>query len=184
MDVERVRAIIKKFAHVEETVQWGESLVFWVGDKAIGGRMFAVVRMEGQGKVVMSFSAGPERYAELIENEGLIPAPYAAHNYWVALERWDALEARDLAQLLADAHALTLAKLSKRTRAVLAMPAPERRRLVAQRREALLAAKAAESVAKKASPRRSNKPAGKSAAALEPAPAAASRRRKTERVPA
>jgi predicted DNA-binding protein (MmcQ/YjbR family) len=165
MDAERVRAIVRKFAHVEETVQWGESLVFWVGDKAIGGRMFAVVRMEGQGKVVMSFSAGPERYAELIENEGLIPAPYSAHNYWVALERWDALEARDLAQLLADAHALTLAKLSKRTRAVLAMPAPERRRLVAERRrlvaerrKALLAAKAAKSITRKASSPRSAKP--------------------------
>jgi hypothetical protein len=91
----------------------------------------------------MSFSAGPERYAELVEQEGLIPAPYSAHHYWVALEHWNALEARELAARLADAHALTYAKLPKRTRNVLALPSAERRRVIDERRKALAAAKAA-----------------------------------------
>jgi predicted DNA-binding protein (MmcQ/YjbR family) len=143
MDAERVRAIVKKLPYVEETVQWGEHLVFWVGDKAIGGKMFAVVSMDGLGKAVMSFSAGPERYAELVEQEGLIPAPYSAHHYWVALEHWNALDAAELAARLADAHALTLSKLPKRTRNLLALPSAERRKLIVERRKALAAAKAA-----------------------------------------
>jgi len=185
MDAERVRAIVRKFAHVEETVQWGENLVFWVGDKAIGGKMFALVNMDADGQAVMSFSAGPERYAELIENEGVIPAPYMARIYWVALERWDALDPRELAQLLAAAHARTLAKLPKRTREALALPAAERRRLVTdrrrlleQRREAMLAARAAEPGT------RSGKPVQEQPAPVrELAQAAARPQRKTRRAP-
>ena len=142
MDAEKVRAIVTKLPHVEETVQWGDRLVFWVGDKAIGGKMFAVVDLSGEGKTLISFNAGPERFAELVETEGIVPAPYLARIHWVALEHWDALTARELADLLAAAHALTFAKLPKRTRDALAMPAAERRKLVAARRKLLVARKA------------------------------------------
>lgn len=145
MDVERVRTILRKLPHVEETVQWGDKLIFWVGDKAIGGKMFALVALDANGgsRTVMSFSAGPERYAELLENEGVIPAPYMARIHWVALEHWEAIEPRELATLLAQAHTLTLAKLPRRTRDALALPAAERRRLIDQRRRLLATAKAA-----------------------------------------
>ncbi len=46
-------------------MQWGANLVFWVGDKAIGGKMFALANLDEDGKAVLSFHAGPERYAEL-----------------------------------------------------------------------------------------------------------------------
>ena len=142
MDAERVRAIVRKLDHVEETVQWGETLVFWVGDKAIGGKMFALISLDAEGGPVMSFSAGPERYSELLENEGVIPAPYMARIHWVALEQWDALGARELTELLTAAHAMTCAKLPRRTLEVLALPAAERKRLVEERRKVLAAAKA------------------------------------------
>ena len=134
MDVETVRTIVTRLPFVEETVQWGETLVFWVGDKAIGGRMFALVNMEANGKAEVSFSAGPERYAELLETEGVIPAPYMARIYWVALEHWGALPARELTQCLVDAHALTYGKLPQRTRDVLHLPKAERRKLIEERR--------------------------------------------------
>ena len=89
MDAERVRDFLRKLPHVEETMQWGANLVFWVGDKAIGGKMFALVNLDDDThRRVMSFPAGPERFHELLENAGVIPAPYAARLYWVALERW------------------------------------------------------------------------------------------------
>jgi predicted DNA-binding protein (MmcQ/YjbR family) len=144
VDAERVRTILRKLPHVEETVQWEGALVFWVGDKAIGGKMFAIARIEPFGKAVLSFSAGPERYHELLEREGVIPAPYMARNHWVAMEHWDALDARELAARLADAHALTYAKLPRRTREVLGLPAAERRKLIEERRNTLAAARDSE----------------------------------------
>ncbi len=149
MDAEQARALAKRLPHVQETVQWGEKLLFWVGDKAIGGKMFALINMEDDGRGVISFSAGPERYAELVEQEGIRPAPYLARVHWVALEHWAALSAGELARCVEHAHALTYAKLSKRTREALALPGAERRKLLAERRKLL-----AKTKRKKRRPRR------------------------------
>jgi predicted DNA-binding protein (MmcQ/YjbR family) len=142
MDAERIRAYLLTLPHAVETMQWGANLVFWVGDKAIGGKMFALVNLEGDGKAIISYAAGPERYSELLEIEGVIPAPYMARIYWVAVERWNVFRTAEWEQELLAAHTLTLNKLPPRTRAVLAMPATRQKRLIADRRK-LLAARAA-----------------------------------------
>ena len=138
MDTEQTRAFLLSLPMVEETLQWGENLVFWVGDKAIGGKMFALMALDG-GKAVLSFAAGPEGFAELTECDGIIPAPYMARIYWVAMERWNALRSEELKQRLRNAHGLVAAKLPPRTRAALALPAAERQRLIAARRRELAA---------------------------------------------
>src|ERR1035441_10591479 len=101
MDVERLRAYLLTLPHVAETMQWGANLVFWVGDKAIGGKMFALIDLDDPRRShnlqpatdnphpLLSYAAGPTRYAELLELEGLIPAPYFARAHWVAALRWD-----------------------------------------------------------------------------------------------
>ncbi len=116
MDVETARAYLRKLPHVVETVQWGDNLVFWVGDKATGGKMFAVLNLDEDQKGVLSFAAGPELYAELLEIEDVFPAPYLARAHWVALRRWGALPTRDLEQHLKHGHALVYAKLPKKAR--------------------------------------------------------------------
>jgi predicted DNA-binding protein (MmcQ/YjbR family) len=118
-------------------MQWGANLVFWVGDKAIGGKMFALVNLDGDGKAVISYAAGPERYSELLEIEGIIPAPYMARIFWVAVERWNVFRPAEWEQELRAAHTLTFNKLPPRTRATLAMPATQQRRLIAERRKIL-----------------------------------------------
>ena len=45
MDAERFRAYLLTLPHVVETAQWG-GLVFWVGDKSIGGKMFVMVPLD------------------------------------------------------------------------------------------------------------------------------------------
>ncbi len=142
MDAERIRAYILSLPHAVETMQWGANLVFWVGDKAIGGKMFALVNLDGEGKGVISYSAGPERYSELLEFEGIIPAPYMARIFWVAAERWDVFRTTQWEQELRAAHTLTFNKLPPRTRTVLNLSPTQQKRLIAERRK-LLAAKAA-----------------------------------------
>ncbi|MBS1823535.1 MAG: MmcQ/YjbR family DNA-binding protein [Acidobacteria bacterium] len=119
MDAERMRAMLLKLPHVAETMQWGANLVFWAGDKAIGGKMFAIVDLESEGGPVISYAAGPERFAELLEQEGVRPAPYLARAYWVAVERWDVFRAQEWARELEAAYAIVYAKLTKRTREAL-----------------------------------------------------------------
>lgn len=130
--------MLLKLPHVAETMQWGAHLVFWVAEKSIGGKIFAVVNLEADGKDVISYAAGPERFAELTEREGIRPAPYFARVHWVAVERWDVFRAAEWQSELEAARALIFAKLPMRTRDVLAMPPRERKQLIAQRK-ALLA---------------------------------------------
>lgn len=149
MDADRLRACLLTLPHVVETMHWGANLVFWVGDKAIGGKMFALINLDDPGPerhrvvhhALMMYAAGPARYSDLLEIEGLIPAPYMARIHWVAAERWDIFTTAEWQRELRAAHALTLAKLPKKVLATLALPATKQKSLIAARRK-LLAAKA------------------------------------------
>ena len=132
MDPERVRAYLLKLPHVAETMQWGANLVFWVGDKTIGGKMFALINLDEptgdelsgrKPRAVISYAAGPTRYPDLLEREGLIPAPYLARAHWIAALHWDAFTPTEWKAELLAAHALVLAKLPPKTRKLLTAPA-------------------------------------------------------------
>ncbi|MGC2301112.1 MAG: MmcQ/YjbR family DNA-binding protein [Acidobacteriaceae bacterium] len=135
MDAESLRAFLLTLPDVCETMQWGDNLVYWVGDKAVGGKMFALASLEPDHGAVLSFAAGPERFSELVEIEGVFPAPYLARAHWVAVERWNTLPAAELKVLLRAARELIYAKLPARTKAVLAMPAAEKKKAIAARRK-------------------------------------------------
>jgi predicted DNA-binding protein (MmcQ/YjbR family) len=137
MDSESTRAFLLGLPFVEETLQWGNNLVFWVGDKAIGGKMFALMNLDADSNGVLSFAAGPEGAAELLEIDGIFPAPYLARAHWVAMERWNALRKTDLEAQLRAARDIVEAKLPRRTRDLLSMPAGERRKLIAARKKGL-----------------------------------------------
>jgi predicted DNA-binding protein (MmcQ/YjbR family) len=119
MDNERIRALCMALPHVAETVNWGHHLVYWVGDRDIGGKMFAMTDLDGSGVGVLWFHCGAERFHELLEVDGIIPAPYLAKAHWVTLERWDALRLRQIEEELRRAHDLIFAKLAPRTKAIL-----------------------------------------------------------------
>jgi len=138
MDVERIRAFLLSLPHVVETEQFG-GLVFWVGDKALGGKMFAMVKLEqdnGRPRVI-SYPAGAERYPDLLEIDGIYPAPYVARIYWVAAERWSVFRTAEWEEQLRTAHELTFAKLPPKVRKALALPAAKQKRLIAERRKLL-----------------------------------------------
>jgi predicted DNA-binding protein (MmcQ/YjbR family) len=137
MDNERIRAFCLSLPHVVETVNWGHHLVYWVGDRDIGGKMFAMTDLDGTGSGVLWFHCGAERFHELLERDGMIPSPYLARAFWVTMERWDALRAREIEDELRQAHALMFDKLPKRTRTLLALPEKERSELIRTRKKAL-----------------------------------------------
>jgi predicted DNA-binding protein (MmcQ/YjbR family) len=137
LDNERIREICMGLPHVAETVNWGHHLVYWVGDRDIGGKMFAMTDLDGTGTGVLWFHCGGERFHELIENEGIIPSPYLARAGWVTVERWDALRPREVEEELKKAHALIFEKLPKRTKTVLALPEKERARVIRERKKLL-----------------------------------------------
>ena len=137
MDNERIRAICLALPNVTETVNWGHHLVYWVGDRDIGGKMFAMTDLDGSGTGVLWFHCGAERFHELLEQDGIIASPYLAKAGWVTVEHWNALRAREVEDELRRAHSLIFEKLPKRTKAVLAMPEKERARAIRERKKVL-----------------------------------------------
>ena len=140
MDNERIREICMALPHAAETVNWGHHLVYWAGDRAIGGKMFAMTNLDGIGTGVLWFHCGHERFHELLERDGIVASPYLAKAGWVTVERWNALRPREIEEELRLAHSLIYEKLPKRTKSVLALPEKERAKIIRERK-LILAAK-------------------------------------------
>jgi predicted DNA-binding protein (MmcQ/YjbR family) len=139
MGLERTRAYLLSLPFVEETLQW-DHFVYWVMDKAVGGKMFAVLVPEQGERHVMSFAVPLDRFNDLLETEGVIPAPYLARAHWVALERWDVFTERELHEHMKAAYERVEAKLPTRVQRTLEMKPAEYRRYVRERRALLKAA--------------------------------------------
>jgi predicted DNA-binding protein (MmcQ/YjbR family) len=138
MDNERIRAICMVLPHVAETLNWGHHLVYWAGDRDIGGKMFAMTDLDGTGFGVLWFHCGAERFHELLEIEGISASPYLAKAHWVTMERWDVLRARQIEEELRRAPGVIFEKLPKRTKTVLAMPEKERAKVIRERKKVLI----------------------------------------------
>lgn len=122
MDIDWLRQLCLSFPGATEQIQWGNDLLF-----KVGGKMFAAAPLE-PAPVCLSFKASPEKFVDLTERVGIIPAPYLARAQWVALENQDALTLEELARLLRESYDLVIAKLPRKTReGLLAMPASKRK---------------------------------------------------------
>lgn len=114
--VEWVRQFCLTLPGTTEKVQWEHDLLLMVG-----GKMFCVANLEpGMGPTKIAFKCTPERFSELVEIEGVIPAPYMARNHWVALVEIEALRQSEIKTLIRNSYQLVLAKLPKKTQAALA----------------------------------------------------------------
>ena len=72
--------------------------------------------MDAKYPTKLSFKCTPEKFAELIERDDVVPAPYVARYHWVGLEKWDAIPQRELKELLKNAYQLVHDKLPKKVR--------------------------------------------------------------------
>jgi Uncharacterized protein conserved in bacteria len=114
MDIDWLREYCMSLPHTTETIQWGSDLVF-----KIAGKMYAVVALE-PGDHWLSFKCTAEDFARLVEQVGIIPAPYLARASWVALETPNALTRTEIKRLIRQAREIVMAKLPKKTQAALA----------------------------------------------------------------
>ena len=112
MNIDSVRSYCLSLPHATEDIQWGNDLLF-----RIAGKIFAGISLDPPHS--LSFKCTPEKFDELIELEGIIPAPYTARNKWVMLERLDALRDSEIKTLIAISYEMIFSKLTKKTQAEL-----------------------------------------------------------------
>ena len=111
MSFARLRAYAATLPGATRDIKWGADECF-----SIGGRMFAVFSIERGSPRNLSFKVDDERFLELTDRDGIVPAPYLARAHWVLLERANALPPDAARALIARSHALVAAKLTKKAR--------------------------------------------------------------------
>jgi predicted DNA-binding protein (MmcQ/YjbR family) len=127
MEIDSLRNYCLSFPQATEGIQWGSDLLF-----RIAGKIFLVVNLEPPHQ--FSFKCTPEKFDELIEVEGIVPAPYMARNKWVMLERPDALSDSEIKALIKNSYEMVVSKLPKKTQAQLrGANAPVKRKKLAGR---------------------------------------------------
>ncbi len=98
------------FPGAAEEMQWGDHLLF-----KVGGKMFVIASMNNEAENMMSLKSDPEVFEELIEREGIIPAPYMARNKWISVQKHCRIRQAELKDLIKVSYKLVFAKLPKKT---------------------------------------------------------------------
>jgi predicted DNA-binding protein (MmcQ/YjbR family) len=122
MNIDWIRDLCLSFPHTTEQIQWGDDLVF-----KVAGKIHAITVLN-PAKIWLCFKVSPEKFAELTERPGVIPAPYLARAKWIALETKDALSPDELSLLLRESYDMVVAKLPWKTREALLTSKPSSRR--------------------------------------------------------
>ena len=112
--IEWVREFCLALPRTTEDIQWGNNLLFRIAKK-----IYCVVDLDPGIATKLAFKCTPEKFAELVEIEGIIPAPYMARNHWVAMVEMDALRQNEIKELVRKSYRLVFEKLPRKTQAEL-----------------------------------------------------------------
>ncbi len=117
-----VREFCLSLPHTTEKVRWEHNLLFCVGEK-----MYCVANLDpALSPSRFAFKCTREKFAELVEVEGIIPAPYMARNHWVSVTDLNCLRQAELKNHIRDSYRLVFDKLPKNTQARLGEALPSR----------------------------------------------------------
>jgi predicted DNA-binding protein (MmcQ/YjbR family) len=116
MDIDSIRRFCLSFPQAKENLQWEEALCF-----KVGGKIFALLNL-GSVPQHVSLKCTPEKFAELVELEDIIPAPYVGRYKWVSLQRLDVVPTGELEDLIRQSYEMVSAKLAKPRRSTKKSP--------------------------------------------------------------
>jgi len=110
MNIEQLRKFCLAFPGVTEDIKWGADLCF-----SVGGKMFTVTSADSRDTGV-SVKTTPEKFAELTERPGIIPAHYVARYHWITIEDLKAVTSAELKDLIRESYQMVFDKLPARVK--------------------------------------------------------------------
>ena len=102
-------AICAQWPGVSTALKWEVDLVY-----SVAGKMFAVYCTLGVERGRVSFKVDADRFFELTEQPGFMPAPYMARAHWISLDDPKVLPRAELEALIRRAYELVREKLPKK----------------------------------------------------------------------
>ena len=107
-DVDWIRKLCLSFPDVTEDMPWGDDLCF-----KIRGKIFAGIVLSDGRFPRMTLKSSPECFHDLLEAEGISPAPYVGRYKWIQIASSDLLPANELESLIRRSYELIAAKTPK-----------------------------------------------------------------------
>ena len=104
-----MQAFCEKLPDVKSDVKWGADLCYTIATK-----MFTVFGTKDGKPYNLAFKCDPERFLELTDQAGIIPAPYLARAHWVLVEKTGALTDAQAQSLIRRSYELIVSKLPKK----------------------------------------------------------------------
>jgi predicted DNA-binding protein (MmcQ/YjbR family) len=104
MNFDALRALCLSLPNVIENLQWEDELCF-----KVRGKIFAMVSLSSVPQRLI-FKCDPEEFAELMENEGVVPAPYVGRYKWAMLESLEVLPDSEIDRCIRKSYAMVAAK--------------------------------------------------------------------------
>jgi predicted DNA-binding protein (MmcQ/YjbR family) len=105
MNVEVIQRFCLSFPQATENLQWGDDLCF-----KVGGKIFAMLNLNSVPPGLL-FKCSPETFAELVEREGIVRAPYVGRYKWVLVEDLEVLSWPELTELVRASYEMVAAKV-------------------------------------------------------------------------
>ena len=110
MPSQKLLDVCNALAGVTEEILWDNDRVF-----KVGGKMFFCGDASDDPAGRFSFKVADERFLELTDLPGVIPAPYLARAKWVQIDPVEcALGDDELAVLISNSYELVFARLTKK----------------------------------------------------------------------
>jgi len=104
-DVDWIRKLCLSFPNVTEDMPWGDDLCFKIRGKIFAGMVLSDGRFPRT-----TLKSSPERFHDLLETEGISPAPYVGRYKWIQIASSKLLPANELESLIRQSYELVAAK--------------------------------------------------------------------------
>src|SRR5450432_2843493 len=112
MKADELKTFCSDWPGVASGIKWEDDLVFTVAAK-----MFAVLCLQGPDRDRLSFKVDRERFLELTDQPGIVPAHYMARAFWITIAEPGRFERVQIEQFIRHSYELVRAGLSKKLQA-------------------------------------------------------------------
>ena len=114
LDEKALDAFCGAWPGVTRSIKWEVDLVYSVANK-----MFVVMCTIGPDRGRFSFKVDTDRFLELTEQPGMIPAPYMANAFWISVVEPERFRRDELEGFVRRSYELVRTNLPKKTQAAL-----------------------------------------------------------------
>ena len=114
MNATELETLCADWPGVASGVKWEDDLVF-----TVAGKMFAVFCLRGPHRERISFKVDRERFLELTDQPGIVPAAYMARAFWISIAEPDRFAHAKINEFVRHSYELVRAGLSKKQQAAL-----------------------------------------------------------------